>query len=215
MFIEYLTCLLSFLIKNINIGTFLIAVLTFIITFVNFYNNRASLELSQPTESKSVLIKPDFVDLKTPDRYWHNEYRLIIDVILTNKSSKPISVIEFVLNDKLIFNSYHVPGPEYHITIQPRKTKVNGMIGLGTSKTAIYPIGNLWLNPIIDIPPQTSVRGHLFFHFSNKELVQNKRNKLKIITSRKTFAKYLDVSETQMSCLSPPTEIQRARDQSF
>ncbi len=210
---EIILSLLNFLANNIAIGTFLIAVLTFIITFVNFYNNRAAVTVTQNENSQSVLIKPDFIDQKTPDVYWHHDYRIISDIIITNKSSKPISIIEFVLNEKYLFNSYHLPSDEYQVTINPREVKVKGGVAFGKLKKNSYPIGKHWFSPIIDIPPQTSIRGHLFFHLHNEDDIFDKNNELKLITSRKTFITNLDIFEIHESRLPLPRNIQSARDQ--
>jgi hypothetical protein len=53
--------------------------------------------------------------------YWDSDYRVISEIILVNKSSEPISIIEFTLNDKYHFNSYSKPGGYYTIIILPDK----------------------------------------------------------------------------------------------
>lgn len=208
--------ILQFIVNNINLGTFFIAFLTFGITFSNFYRNRATIKVSQYPDSLSALIKPDFIDTKNPDFYWHNGYRLIADIIITNKSAKPISIIEFKLNKNLKFNSYSKPGTLYEITITPRKQKLgNGIIAYGKSESKLFPINDQWLQPIVEIQPFTSVRGHLFFHFPDKDMVKKERNILEVITSRKTFTTNLDVYEIHESPVLPSKEILEARDQNF
>ncbi|MEW4325891.1 hypothetical protein Q0N12_04355 [Rossellomorea marisflavi] len=216
--IEYLTISLKYIVTNIALGTFFIALLTFGITLANFYRNRASISITQLPGAVSVLIKPDFTDLKIPDRYWHNEYRLITDIIITNRSAKPISIIEFTLNKEMTFNSYHVPAKSYDITVKPRETyNTAGTIrALGSSEVISYPIGEEWLKPLIDLPPYASVRGHLFFHFSNTDMIStHSPNELIITTSRKTFTTDLNVTGTHVSRISPPESIQKARNEKW
>ena len=202
---------LDFLLNNINLGTFLIATLTFLITFATFFSNRASLKLIQLRESKSVVIKHDLIDLENPDVYWKDDYRLISDVIISNQSAKPISIVEFVLNDQLRFNSYNLPGKDYKVTTQPKLETKGGVTFSGTEKFLNYRVGDSWIQPIIDIPPHSSIRGHLFFHFANKEIVDIGTNKLDIITSRKTFTKDLVVFESQSTRLPLPSNILSVR----
>lgn len=203
---------LQFLIDNINLGTFFIAALTFGITFANFYRNRASIKVIQLDNSQSVLIKPDIIDSENPDVYWHHDYRLIVDLIVTNRSAKPISIVEFELNDQLKFNSYHRPGADYKVTTQPRNETIGGLTVSGTEKYIRYPIDDLWLQPVIDIPPHTSKRGFIFFHFSDEKAVTVGINKLNIISSRKTFTKDLIVFESQKSRLPLPSNIHSDRN---
>ncbi|MFU0790697.1 MAG: hypothetical protein ACFWT6_12160 [Virgibacillus proomii] len=203
-------------IKDTNLGIFLIAVLTFGITFVNFYRNRPSIKIGQLSTHDSRIIKPDFIDDKTPDVYWQRDYRVLVDVIITNKSAKPISIIEFVLNDSLRFNSYIRPGSSYSITVKPQEETIDGVIfGYGSSTQIIFSLHNKLLQPVVDIPPYTSVRGFLFFSCFNKDDVNIGKNELKIITSRKTFIKDVNVFDIEMSRLPLPDSIVKARNQHF
>lgn len=208
--------IIQYIIDNPTIGTFLVAVLTFGITFANFYRNRPSIEVDQLSTSDSLIIKPDFIDTETPDVYWQRDYRVIADVIVTNRSAKPISIIEFVLNDYLKFNSYSRPGDVYLITVKPPKEKIDGVtfVSAFSFKKEIS-IQNDLLKPVIDIPPYTSIRGYLFFSFSDKNDVNVGQNKLEIITSRKTFVKDLSVFDIEKSRLPLPGNIEKVRNQRF
>jgi hypothetical protein len=206
----------NFIKENTNLGTFFIAVLTFGITFVNFYRNRPSIKIEQLSTSDSRLIKPDFIDNKTPDVYWQRDYRVLIDIIITNKSAKPISIIEFVLNNSLKFNSYTRPGSAYSITVKPKEESIDGLIiSYGSSTQKNFSLHNKLLQPIVDIPPHTSVRGFLFFTSSNENVVNIGKNELKIITSRKTFIKDINIFDIEMSRLPLPDSIVKARNQHF
>ncbi|MGN7397994.1 hypothetical protein [Peribacillus frigoritolerans] len=203
----------KFVTSNLQFITFLIAVLTFLITFVNFYRNRPKLDIIQIPGSTSSIITPDFIDANTPDVYSQKDFRVLIDVVITNKSALPISIIEFVLNKKLVFNSYSKPGSIYKVTFQPghQKSEDGVLTASGTSKSKQYLIGDYCFNPVFQIPPYTSTRGLLFFQLQDQTLVKEGKNDIKIITSRKSFNFKLEISESLHSALELPSEIQRAR----
>lgn len=209
---DFFNTLIKILVEYTNFGILLLALLTFFITFANFYRNRATIKVVQFPVSESVMIKPDFINTESPDKYWHNEYRLIVDIIITNRSAKSISIIEFSLNQNMKFNSYHSPGKLYQVTVTPKNRIHNsGVVFSGSSKKYLYPIEDRWLQPVLDIPPYTSIRGYLYFHFPDKNMVNKKQNKLDIITSRKKFTTHLNVYEFHESAISPPEEILKAR----
>lgn len=206
-FIEFLK------LNIIPIAAFLISLATFIVTFANFRRNKASIKCKQLGDDYiACIIKPDRIDLNTPDVYWHKDFRVIMDVIITNESALPISVIEFTLNNKLKFNSYSKPGDEYSVTTSPKEEIHNGVSFSGIEQKSVFPIGDDWLNPVIDIPPYTTLRGHLFFHFNDINDVSIGNNTLSIITSRKTFSFPIKVSDSIQSVLQPSSRVLEARD---
>lgn len=215
MLLGIIKSIFNFLIENINIATFLIAALTFLITFANFYKNRAVIKCEQLDTSASYIIKPDFIDTENPDVYWQNDYRAIIDVIISNKSAKPISIIEFTINDSLKFNSYHMPGKEYIVTTIPsyEKSSSGVVFGFGRKEAKALPIGDQWIQPVLNIPPYSSIRGHLFFHFHEDDEITLGDNELKIITSRKVFLAKVTLSDIEKSRLPLPDSIEKARNQ--
>ncbi|WP_240184694.1 hypothetical protein [Bacillus sp. H1m] len=82
--------IIEFLKSNIIPVTALsISIATFIITFKNFWRNRANIECIQLENSMAILLRPDKIDTNTPDVYWDSDYRVIMDVIITNKSALP------------------------------------------------------------------------------------------------------------------------------
>ncbi|MGN7938519.1 hypothetical protein [Metabacillus sp. 22489] len=205
------------IIDLLPLATFLIAVLTFIITFTNFYRNRAKIGILQIDNSTSCIIKPDFTDYDTPDVYWHEDYRAILDVVISNRSALPISIIEYKLNDGLIFNSYSKFGSNYKITTQPKieKDSKGVIFAMGKELSKIFYIEDSYLKPVTDIPPYTSVRGFIFFHYHDKNKVKIGINKLQVVTSRKTFSFQVKISEYVESALQLPSSIQKARNENF
>ncbi|MBG0962461.1 hypothetical protein [Bacillus sp. SRB1LM] len=209
--------MIEFLKSNIIPVTALsISIATFIITFKNFWRNRANIECIQLEKSMATLLKPDKIDTNTPDVYWDSDYRVIMDVIITNKSALPISIIEFSLNNTSKFNSYSKPSPEYTVTIQPGKQEKDGMvIHYAQEKKHIFPMEDSWLQPIIDIPPYTSLRGHLLFRFNDKSEVHIGNNTLEVITSRKTFSFQVKITKEFLSVIPLPDSVLIARDGDF
>ncbi|WP_217563222.1 hypothetical protein, partial [Paenibacillus sp. GbtcB18] len=189
-----------------------ISIATFIITFKNFWRNRANIECIQLENSMAVVLKPDRIDTKTPDVYWDSDYRVIMDVIITNKSALPISIIEFTLNNTSKFNSYSKPSPEYNVTIQPGKQEQDGIIHYAEEEILFFPIEDSWLQPVIDIPPYTSLRGHLLFRFNDKSEVHIGNNMLEVITSRKTFSFQVKITKEALSAIPLPDLVLIARD---
>lgn len=212
-----ITQLIEFLRLNIiPIATFLISLVTLFITFANFQRNTADITCEQiGNNSLASIIKPDRVDLEMPDVYWQNDFRAIIDVIITNKSALPISIIEFTLNNKRTFNSYSKPGDRYCATTKPRNTIHNGVVFSGSEHQTIFFIEDKWLQPVFDIPPYTSIRGTLFFHFNDPNDVMVGDNTLEVITSRKNFVFTIKISGNVHSALPLPDRILRARDENF
>lgn len=196
-------------IKNniLPIATLFTAISTFRILYLNHKESKPDIEIIQLDDSESsVLIKPDRSTDKMPDVYWDSEYRVLSEVVITNKSSKPISIIEFKLNNTFTFNSYTEPGEEYTVTIKPSRTKLrNGIYSHGESKFLLLPIKEHWLQPVITIPPHTSIRGFLFFDVKDGDNVQIGENRLTTMTSRDIFSHQLKIfqkHETQI----PPEE---------
>lgn len=209
--VDYLTNIIGkvagFIASNIlPISSFATSIATFLITYLNYREGKATLEVTQIGRAKSsILIKPDRPDRKNPDVYWDSEYRVLSEVIITNKSSKPISIIEFKLNDNFIFNGYTKPGECYKVTTKPTKYKSTPSISIeGVEECATFPISDNWLKPVLTIPPHTSTRGYLFFNIkSDTSDVRIGKNDLTIITSRKDFKAELEIFEKCNSVLPP------------
>ncbi|MCU5457071.1 hypothetical protein NST86_12215 [Bacillus sp. FSL L8-0199] len=210
--------MIEFLKSNIiPIAAFLISIATFFITFANFWRNRANITCSQPRGLHTAFIlKPDRIDTETPDLYWQSDFRVIMDVTITNKSALPISIIEFTLNNSFEFTSYCRPNSEYHVTTNSTKRKKNNVTFYGGEEQSFYfPIDDTWLQPIVDIPPYTSLRGHLFFYFNDISNVNIGENTLEIITSRKTFSFPVRIADKLISVVPLPDEVCEIREQKF
>ncbi|AYY27380.1 hypothetical protein ACS2QC_17090 [Bacillus cereus group sp. Bce033] len=206
--------MIEFLKSNIiPIAAFFISLATFFITFANFWRNRAKIECIQPKGISAHIIKPDRTDFETPDVYWQSDFRVIMDVIITNKSALPISIIEFKLNNRFKFNSYSKPGTEYPVTTKSAKQIHNNIEFYdGDERKLEFQISDKWLQPIIDIPPYTSLRGHLFFHASDISDLNFGENTLEITTSRKNFSFQVKLYNKFNSVIPLPDKVHEARE---
>ncbi|ENY3075330.1 hypothetical protein [Listeria monocytogenes] len=184
---------MTFLQNNlIPITVFIVSLVTFYFALSNYLNQRPKLRLQQRNLQKtSIIIEPDRNSDIDPDIHHHIPYRVICEVVLTNDSSLPISIIEFNLNNELVFNSYSQPGSKYEFSSNDIKTlpeHENSIRGYGKHKIKeTFPVGEYTLKPIIKLEPYSSVRGYLYFKFRDKEQVCVGENKLQVTTSRKTF----------------------------
>ncbi|EMF0097275.1 hypothetical protein OUS07_002725, partial [Enterococcus hirae] len=138
----------------------------------------------------------------TPDKYQHTKYRLFPNVVLTNNSSRPITLIDFQLNNEEAYTLFTEYGNSYTTTYQTNKTELgNGVIAFTTdNEEAITYVLNKkhMINPPITLAPYESATGILFFHY-NQSLVGT--NKLNIRTSRGIKTVPLTVCKTYVSKL--------------
>ncbi|MGI8277342.1 hypothetical protein [Bacillus mycoides] len=136
-----------------------------------------------------------------------------MDVIITNKSALPISIIEFKLNNRFKFNSYSKPGTEYPVTTKSAKEVHNNITFYsGEERKLEFQISDKWLQPIIDIPPYTSLRGHLFFHANDISDLNIGENTLEIVTSRKNFSFQVKPFNKLDTVIPLPDEVQKVRE---
>lgn len=203
-------------IKNniIPIATLFTSVSTFCILYLNYQESKPNISITQlENENSSVIIKPDRPTKEMPDVYWDSEYRVLSEVVITNKSSKPISIIEFKLNNTYFFNNYTKPGEKYEVTIKPGRTKLpSNVYSYGDSKTLIYPINEHWLQPVITIPPHVSIRGYLFFNIKDIENVWLGENILTTMTSRKEFSHKIMIFQKHETQILPEDQFVPAID---
>jgi hypothetical protein len=208
---------LNTIIEILPLATFVIALVTLIVTLANFFRNKAKIKVLQIQKGTTYILKPDRDDSKNPDVYWNKDYRILADIVITNNSALPISIIEFKLNDDLIFNSYTQPGNTYTVTIRPfNNLDKNGIIfARGDSLSKVFEMKDSYIQPVFDIPPYTSIRGHLFFHYNDESKAQVGKNILKVVTSRRVFTSEIEIYESVHSALELPKDIQKDRNQSF
>lgn len=147
----------------------------------------------------------------TPDKYWHTKYRLFPNVVLTNNSSRPITLIDFQLNNEEAYTLFTEYGNSYTTTYQTNTTELgNGVIAFTTDgEEAITHVLNEkhMISLPVTLAPYESTAGILFFHYK-QSLVGT--NKLNIRTSRGIKTVPLNVCKSYVSKLKnsyvPPEE---------
>jgi len=109
---------------------------------------------------------------------------ILADIILTNKSSEPISILEFSIPDFPVFNSYSNTKDSFTVT-----TAENSKMIIGKDSPIKY------LKPEVTIGPYTSLRGYIFFWSGlERDLDISKDITLTIKTSRKNFEEKIKIN---------------------
>ncbi len=161
-------------------------IISFVLAYRVFFQERASITVIQDHgAARSFSFSFDgWSDINTkrsskyPDPFYGNQYRILSEVLITNNSSLPISIISFTLNDTLSYDSY-VDGGNYYLVTTSEISKTS----LGSPDSPIN-----YLTPNFTIDPYTSVRGNIFFNLSNSEdFFKMDNHDLKIHTSRGVF----------------------------
>lgn len=182
-------------------STFLLSIFAFFFTLTEFLKKRAKIKLDIIRKDELMELVPDRQSYTEPDVLWHFPRRLFPNVVISNLSSNPITVLDIVINDTISFEKYHdLYAPEYIATTQTDRFKVNGgflINGDGTKQTGMRIEGKV-LDSIFTIPPYTSISGVLFFAYDKSLLGENKAT---IKTSTKDFNFKLTVSKECVSVL--------------
>lgn len=160
--------------------------ISLIVSWNSWWRSRASLKIEKLQESiflKSFDGCTKSYSFECNDSLPNFYSVILIDLIITNKSSNPISILEFSIPDFPKFNSYSITQDAFYIT-----TGINSRTHIGGDIPIKY------LKPEITIDPYTSIRGYVFF-WSGLEcnLDINKHIPLTIKTSRKTFKKSIQI----------------------
>ncbi|MGM0163743.1 hypothetical protein IGI72_002475 [Enterococcus sp. DIV1059_2] len=185
--------LISFGLPLLSIG---ISLMTFYFTV---WSRRAKLDVNFTGRPREM--KPDRWDSTYPDTYIFDDYRFFVDISITNESSLPITITEFQVDSFANVRYSDATGDHYKVTVP------NNNPGLvGSTIEIVYDFNSVpKLIPPIVIEPYSVHLGTLVFRYDSP-LPDNV--KLKIITSRKTFIKKIEVSlrsysELQTNYLRP------------
>lgn len=167
-----------------------LAIPSFLFALRNYFVSRPKIEIQQLLKThSSIVIEPEF-DLNTPDVYSDRRYRLLIEIIIKNKSSNPISLISFDING-LEYNSYSRPEHEYTVITRSRIITKNGItMTRGNAENIHFPIDDDFINPVTTLQPFESIQGYLFWPLFENDLSKlniGKKNKLIINTTFKKF----------------------------
>lgn len=169
----------------IPMTSFFVSFVAFGFTIIKFNNEKAKIKLTF-SDTKDPEMKVDRISNTSPDVYWQYEYRYIPSVIITNKSSKPISIYEFILNGSSL-SLYTKYGESYQTTYKTNQIKNNNIIFTtdGEEESLNYNLHKRrMIKPVINLAPYETVSGNLFFMYDkplpNKSIMLMK-------TSRKNF----------------------------
>lgn len=107
----------------------------------------------------------------------------LVEVIITNNSSLPLSFLEFKSSGSVSFSSISETKDWYSAT-----KKDGNKLYFGRPNDPLK-----YLTPEFTLDPYTSIRGYLFFWITDLDEFK-KKQKLTIITSRKSFSKKLNIN---------------------
>ncbi|TWW13938.1 hypothetical protein LABALGNA3A7_01820 [Dellaglioa algida] len=169
----------------IPITNFLLALFAFYFTFSKFRNEKANITLRYTNIIRETLVDRESDSL--PDVYWQDKYRLIVPIVITNNSSKPISIYSFFINNTYEFNMYTKVGGDYTTTTKTNISKSKGITHISNSpvnQTKDFLDHKNTLIPVFTLDAYGSRAGVLMFHYDSS---LRKDNKLIVKTSRKDF----------------------------
>lgn len=177
--------LISLIISGISL------LITFIVAFNTWWRSRASINVTQLDDaSRSAFLKSFDGNSQS---YSYTDYSLkpifksiiLIELIITNDSSLPLSVLEFSIPDFPDFNSYIEPPSLLTVT-----TGENSSIVFGNIESPVK-----YLQPEFTLEAYSSKRGYIFFWSGmERELDIENKIELTIKTSRKDFVKQVKVT---------------------
>ena len=91
--------------NNIALAASALAIPSFILSARNYWVSRPHLAIQQLHRPHTAcVIEPEFDKEFYPDTYSDRRYRILLEIIIKNKSSNPISLISF--NDSLLESKY-------------------------------------------------------------------------------------------------------------
>jgi hypothetical protein len=152
--------------------------------FYHFLEERPKLKFYIPKDERGVISIGFATDFDTVDEYGQNvlsknKYNFYQWVRITNLSDKPITISEFIVefdNVKLSFNSTSYTERWCASKILNDKYKSH-------TSTARDPL----LKPTITLSSYSVVEGYLFWGQSDSIPSENRKIKLTILSTRKTF----------------------------
>lgn len=173
------------------------------ISFYSVYKTKQRLEVRQHIH-KNIEYK----DLTSSYKHWYNKrflkrtpeqdngegyYRVIVDLILINKSAVNITILNYVLNDKLILNSDFICNRavydiSYKDTMSDNKLVKNDGTkeSNGRSNTVKSVSLTNGLFPLVNLSPYEVKVGQIVFCTDKENLIRKGTNKLAIDLGNKT-----------------------------
>lgn len=182
--------------ENISFWLSIISIFTAIFTaYRNIWISRAKIKVVQTDKAaRSYFIKSfdgcyiTYSSPIKPDKLSEPNIVsvLLIEVIITNKSSLPISILEFSTKDFCAnpFTSYSYTKDFFTVTTEP-----DHVTKLGTPNSPLK-----FIKPEFTLQPYTSERGYIMFWSGIEEdFTTPQKITLKTITSRKMFKTKINI----------------------
>lgn len=161
--------------------------ISLITSWNSWWKSKTSIKIEQThNATRSLYFKSFDASVNDNESDAHPVFRsvLLIEIIITNRSSLPISVLEFSIDGFPTFDSYSYTKDSFQATL-----KNGSSIHLGNDNAIKY------LKPEFTIEPYTSERGYIFFwHGAEQDLDIDNKLDLTVRTSRKEFKAKVKVS---------------------
>ncbi|MEB6013812.1 hypothetical protein [Enterococcus faecium] len=183
--------------ENISFWLSIISIFTAVYTaYRNIWISRAQIKVIQTDKAARSYFIKSFdgcyrsysPPIKPEESYEPNIVSvLLIEVIITNKSSLPISILEFSTKDFCAnpFTSYSYTKDFFTITTPQGVTK------LGTPDSPLK-----FIQPEFTLQPYTSERGYIMFWSGREEnFITPQKITLETITSRKIFKAKINIPD--------------------
>ncbi|MPM36297.1 hypothetical protein SDC9_82892 [bioreactor metagenome] len=172
--------------------------ISLVIAFKDIWTARRNIIVTQTDDGRRSGFLKSFdgcIKSYSPDVPLNSEPNfysvLLVDIIITNRSSLPISILEFSVPELGLdsFNSYSHTQNSFEITVNKTTT-----IEYGSPSPIKY------LQPEFTLGPYTSDRGYIFFWSGlASDLDVDKKIRLKILTSRGVINKWVIVKNSYES----------------
>lgn len=156
----------------------------------NYWRSRPKIKVMQSkNENRSWILKSYdglYAGVKHQSLKPKMESIALIEVIITNDSSLPISILEFHIKGAHPFQSYTYTNENYKVS-----PKSGGPIHFSSPNSPLN-----YLQPEFTLEPYTSKRGHILFWMYDKESLQPGTHRMVVVTSRKKFTHKIKISDT-------------------
>ncbi|USZ61373.1 hypothetical protein NHN12_02995 [Lactiplantibacillus plantarum] len=192
-----------------SVSAAILSLLAIYFTIKSYVESLARINL-KPASSRAICFcEPDRISVDNPDKFWNSKYRFFCDIIIENKSSRPSSIENLILDDKYELMTYDSFSADYKITLKKLVPLVQDQVIRNYST-----IGNE-LRPVINLAPYSSVRKIAVFNIQDDDSFKNGTHMIKVLTSRKNFSFNLTVSSSLRTVLSPEEQYQPDMPRNF
>lgn len=156
----------------------------------NYWRSRPKIKIKQSENENRSWILKTYDGLYAAVKHQSIKPKMgsiaLVEVIITNDSSLPISILEFQIEGAHPFQSYTYTNEKYKIT-----PEYGAPIHISSPDDPLN-----YLKPEFTLGPYTSIRGHILFWMYDKESIQPGVHRMAVVTSRKKFTYKIKISDT-------------------